>query len=81
MDEYIITYRGSKGRQLLIHPDWIALAERVTKDAVIRGLKKHLWEPGEYTAEFLGWKASSRADLTVIFSSRSLKEHLSIHRP
>ena len=56
MDKYIITYRGSKERGLLIHPDWIALAERATKDAVIRGLKKHLWEPGEYTAEFLGWK-------------------------
>ncbi|MBO5797653.1 MAG: hypothetical protein J6R77_04825 [Clostridia bacterium] len=49
MDEYILNYQKSSDVQVNIHPDWYDLCKAQTEDAIIDILKKHLYEPGEYT--------------------------------
>ncbi len=56
MKEYILKYKKSDGSNTPVHPSWYEVCEKQTKDAVINILKKHLYEPGEYTFHFYGYK-------------------------
>ena len=56
MKEYILKYKKSDGIKHDVHPSWYELCEKQTKDEVINILKKHLYEPGEYTLHFYAFK-------------------------
>lgn len=56
MKEYILKYKKSDGIKHCVHPSWYELCEKQTKDEVINLLKKHLYEPGEYTLNFYAFK-------------------------
>ena len=49
MDKYIIKYQKSTGNLNDIHPSWYELCEKQTKDIIVKILKKHLFDEGEYT--------------------------------
>lgn len=49
MDKYIIKYQKSTGSLNDIHPSWYELCEKQTKDIIVKILKKHLFDEGEYT--------------------------------
>ena len=56
MGKYILKYQKSDGIKHHIHPSWYKICEKQTKDKVIEVLKKHLYEPGEYTLHFYAFK-------------------------
>lgn len=55
MEEYVLNYESYEKRDAVhrsTHKSWCELCEKQTKDKVINILKKHLYEPGEYTLDF-----------------------------
>ena len=56
MKEYRLQYKKNEGLNREIHPSWYEMCEKQTKQAVIDALKKHLYEPGEYTLHFSACK-------------------------
>ena len=56
MKEYILKNKKSDGIKHNVHSSWYELCEKQTKDEVINVLKKHLYEPGEYTLHFYAFK-------------------------
>ena len=52
MEEYILEYKKNDVRKCSIHKSWRELCEKQTKDKVVDILKKHLYDPGEYTLYF-----------------------------
>ncbi len=60
MKEYILKYKKSEGIKHEVHPSWYELCEKQTKDEIINVLKKHLYEPGEYTLHFYAFKGPVR---------------------
>lgn len=58
MEKYILKYKKSDGIKHAVHPSWYEICEKQTKDEVIKILKKHLYEPGEYTLHFYASKGT-----------------------
>lgn len=58
MKEYILKYKKSDGIKHEVHPSWYQLCEKQTKDEVIDILKKHKYDPGEYTLHFYAFKGT-----------------------
>ena len=56
MKKYILKYKKSDAIKHNVHPSWYELCEQQTKDEVINVLKKHLYQPGEYTLHFYAFK-------------------------
>lgn len=52
MEEYILKYEKSNAINRDVHHSWYELCEKQTKAEVVKILKKHLYEPGEYTFYF-----------------------------
>ncbi len=52
MKKYILKYKNSDNIKYDVHPSWCELCEKQTKDKIINLLKKHLFEPDEYTLSF-----------------------------
>lgn len=52
MDAYVLKYQSSSHAKRFVHPSWYEICEKQTRDQVINIIKKHLYEPGEYTLSF-----------------------------
>lgn len=56
MGKYVLKYKKSDGIKHAVHHSWYEICEKQTKDEIIAILKKHLYEPGEYTLHFYAFK-------------------------
>lgn len=58
MEKHILKYKKSDGIKHAVHPSWYEICEKQTKNEVLNILKKHLYEPGEYTLHFYAFKGA-----------------------